>query len=304
MDLNNLDLNLLVSLDALLTEKSVSRAAERKFLSQSAMSSSLRRLRETFQDQLLVTVGRTMILTPLAADLVKPVRDILLHIQAVTSIRPAFDPAVSRRTITLVVSDYACTVFIPEVLRRAKKEAPDIKVRLRPIEYKWGELLQRGTVDFALIVDAMPWDDCPSEPIFTDRLCCSAWSENRIEGERMSLEQYLQMGHVAMEFGGGRLHLQDAHILKKLGYTRNIEVTAPDFNVVPQLVVGTDRIASLPSRLAKLYAKHLPLTLFPIPIDIPPLVEMLHYHKYQELDQASTWFRNLLKEVGKEMPDP
>jgi DNA-binding transcriptional LysR family regulator len=301
MRLNDLDLNQLVSLDALLREQSVSRAAEDVFLSQPAMSSALRRLRETFQDELLVVVGRKMVLTPLATDLVKPVRDILLQIRAVTSTRRTFNPAELHRTITFVASDYAWTVFMPEVLIRAKNEAPHLKVRLRPIEYNWAELLENGTVDFALIADAAHSSNCPAEPIFEDTMCCIAWSKNRDIGDRVSIEQYSQMGHAVVEFSCGRLPLKDERLLKEAGYSRNVEVSAPDFNALPHFVVGTERIASMPCRLAKFYAKHLPLKIFPFPIEVPALVQTLTYHKYQELDRGSTWFRDLLKSVGKEM---
>src|SRR5579871_693075 len=174
MRLNDLDLNQLVILDALLKERNVSRAAERVFLSQSAMSSALKRLRESFHDPLLVTVGRKMVPTPLANELTEPVADVLLRIKAIASSRPAFDPATSDRTISLTASDYAFTIFIPEVLRRVKKHAPHMKVRLRPLGYKVQAELEAGEVDFIITSERLVMDGYPHEPLFVDKFCCMA----------------------------------------------------------------------------------------------------------------------------------
>ena len=105
MRYNRLDLNLLVCLDALIAERSVTRAAERVFLGQSAMSSALGRLRAHFKDEILINAGRSMTLTALGRSLARPVRDILLQVQAVTSLAPTFDPSQSERHISLVASD-------------------------------------------------------------------------------------------------------------------------------------------------------------------------------------------------------
>ena len=112
MNLHLFDLNLLVTLDALLAEKNVTRAGMRMNLSQSAMSGALARLRDFFQDELLVPMGRKMVLTPLAEDLVQPVRDVLLQIQATVATKPHFEPATSTRHFTLAVSDYVTSVLM------------------------------------------------------------------------------------------------------------------------------------------------------------------------------------------------
>jgi DNA-binding transcriptional LysR family regulator len=111
VDLHRFDLNLLVTLDALLTEKNVTRAGQRMHLSQSAMSGALARLRDFFQDELLVPMGRSMVMTPLAEDLVQPVGDILLQVQATIATKPRFDPATSARhfSIAVRITSRACS---------------------------------------------------------------------------------------------------------------------------------------------------------------------------------------------------
>src|SRR5215469_5503956 len=130
MDFGGLDLNLLVALDALCAEKSVSRAGERLHLSQSATSGALARLREAFHDPLLVQVGRKMALTPLAEGLIEPVRDFLLNAEAILHGSPAFDPATSTRKFRVLMSDYVQTVVMTEALPRLEKIAPRVTVEL------------------------------------------------------------------------------------------------------------------------------------------------------------------------------
>lgn len=130
MRFRRLDLNLIVYLDALLAERSVSRAAERVHISQSAMSDALARLRDYFQDKLFVQVGRSMVPTPLAQSMAQPVRDVLLQIELVASSNVQFDPLNSRRKIGILASDYVADVLLNKVLLRLSREAPGISVEI------------------------------------------------------------------------------------------------------------------------------------------------------------------------------
>jgi LysR family nod box-dependent transcriptional activator len=133
MQLNRFDLNLLISLDVLLHEKNVTRAAERVHVSQPAMSAALHKLREYFNDQLLVRVGREMELTPRGLSLVEPVREALLSIQATLGTQPSFDPKTAQREFTIIVSEEAVPGFLPAILRRLAGEAPGIRCRIELI---------------------------------------------------------------------------------------------------------------------------------------------------------------------------
>ena len=130
MHLNRFDLNLLVALDALLTERNVTRAAERVFIAQPAMSRALARLRRQFDDPLLIRVGRELRLTPVAQALIEPVRDALLQVQAALGTRPAFDPARSQRVFSLMVPDFVAPLLMPGVLRNLMAESDSVQVRL------------------------------------------------------------------------------------------------------------------------------------------------------------------------------
>lgn len=298
MDLRGLDLNLLVVLDALLTEKNVTRAGKRIHMSQSATSGALARLRVFFHDELLLQTGRTMLLTPLAQSLMKPVRDIMLQVQATVAATAEFDPATAEREFTIMGSDYAMTVLMTEVLQRVEREAPGIKVELRQTRRTHEDLLNRGEIDFLLMPDIFTSSDHPKETLFEDTHTCVVWAENTQVGNRITFEQYLAMGHVCMAFDDARNPSFEEWFLKNYGFVRRIEVLVPAFTLVPAMVVGTNRIATMHTRLARLYAQYLPLRLVPFPISIPTLTETLQWHRYQDLDPGCLWLRGIIRETA------
>src|SRR6185436_8079299 len=130
MHLDGLDLNLLVVLDSLFCERNVTRAGERIHLSQSATSGALSRLREFFKDDLLVPVGRKMVLTPLAEELALPVRQLLLQAEAIIHRSPHFSAETSQRTFRLVMSDYVATVLMSRALPEIQRQAPGIAIEV------------------------------------------------------------------------------------------------------------------------------------------------------------------------------
>jgi len=299
MRFNKLDLNQLVVLDALLDECSVTKAAQRLFLSQSATSCAMARLRDYFRDDLLVQVGKAMVLTPRAAGLRRPVREVLLQIQAITSDSPEFDPATSDRKIVVETSDYVISVFLGEVLRRASVEAPLMKFRVRTAATLGLSHLENAEIDLLITPDFRAGPAYPAEPIFEDSWSCLAWAENDRIGDVLTLAQYLELGHVIMEWAGGAIVTSDSRAAAALGYVRRAEVTAETFRVVPHFLIGTQRIATLQTRLALMLQRDSPsLRLLPCPYPIPRLVEVVQYNKFQERDPALLWFRQLMREVA------
>jgi LysR family nod box-dependent transcriptional activator len=296
MNLQRFDLNLLVALDALLTEKNVTRAGRRMNLSQSAMSGALARLRGLFQDELLVAVGRRMVLTPLADDLVQPLRDVLLQVHGTIATKPRFDPASSERRFSIAVSDYVTSVLMIDLLRHVKAEAPKITFELRQVGQRAVEDLERGDLDFLIAPEYLA-PVHPTEVLFEDTHICIAWTKNPHVGSSISLEQYLQLGHVIVRVGEEAVANHDERALRRLKHKRIVEVVTPTFDLAPQLVVGTDRIATVPTRLACKYAKFLPLKLLPLPVDIPPIHEKLQWHRAHSQDPANTWLRTQLKKA-------
>jgi len=293
--LSQFDLNLLVALDALLAEKNVTHAGMRIHLSQSATSAALARLRSFFQDQLLVPVGGKMVLTPMAQSLVRPVRNLLLQAQATIAMKAQFDPARSHRHFSVAVSDYVATVFMADALRRVQRRAPHITFELMPTSERALEALEAGTLDFLIVPDVFASRTHPKMPLFEDTHTVIAWIRNSRVGKTISLRQFLEMGHVAIHVGEGPAPNFDELFLRRLKYKRRAEVVTHSFDVVPHLVVGTDRIATVATRLAKIYSKFLPIKLIPLPIAVPAMTEVLQWHKYHDKDPAYVWFRETLR---------
>ena len=294
MELSQFDLNLLVVLDALLTEKNVTHAGRRIHLSQPATSAALARLRHSFQDELLVPVGGRMILTPLAQTLVKPVRNLLLQAQAAIATKSRFDPAVSRRHFSIAVSDYVATVFMAEALASIQKQAPHVTFELVPTSERAVEALEAGNLDFMIAPEIFASKVHPKIALFEDTHTIIAWAKNSRLATTISLADYLDLGHVAIHVGEGAGPNFDEMFLRRLKFKRRAEVVTHSFDVVPHFVVGTDRIATVATRLANKYAKFLPLKLVPLPFDLPPMIEVLQWHKYHDQDPAYSWLRGAL----------
>ncbi|MBN9461616.1 MAG: LysR family transcriptional regulator [Burkholderiales bacterium] len=298
MHFNGLDLNLLVALDVLLTERNITLASRRLHLSQSAASGALARLRDYFGDELLTQVGRRMVLTPLGESLAAPVRDILLRVETTVQTRPQFDPASARHHFKLLMSDYVATVLMTRAIPRLQRAAPGVTLEMLPYSDRQWEALERGEVDFLIMPTQYLQADHPAEPLFEDSYTCIAWSGNDRVGESITLEQYLASGHVTVRFGPQRLPAYDEWFFARYGHVRQFEVITTSFNAIPQFVVGTSRIATMHRRLANFYRDFLPLKLVEPPVEMPRLTEAIVWHQYREHDPASLWLREALKQAA------
>lgn len=296
MHFRGLDLNLLVTLDALITERSISRTGEKIHLSQPATSGALARLREYFRDDLLVPVGRKMVLTPLAEELAQPVRQFLVQAEAVIHRSPAFSPQKSDRTFRLVMSDYVATVLMSRALPEIQRQAPDVTVQVLVPETRL-DWLSRGAADLMVMPKQYLSADHPSEPLFHDDFVCIAWEGNQVAGKRaISMRNYLRLGHVVVRFGEQQeLPAFEEKFMEHFSEARRIEVVTTGFTLIPQFVVGTTRIATIHRRLAQFYAKQLPLKILKPPVEIPGVVESMQWHAIRDGDPGLLWLRRLLK---------
>jgi LysR family nod box-dependent transcriptional activator len=298
MNLHRLDLNLLVTLDALLAERSITRAAARLHLSPSATSGALGRLRSYFGDDILSQIGRRMVPTPLGESLQASVRDCLLHVQATVDVRPQFDPMTSTRTFTLMMSDYVSAVLMPSVLQRTQREAPGVVIELLANNSQPWAVLDRGETDFLIIPQNFVRRTHPSQALFEDEFVCVCWSGNKLVGDTITAAQFLEMSHVIARIGTERPPTIDAWFFERFGHVRRVGVVAMNFTSVPQLLVDTNRIAVMHRRLAMTWIKVLPLKMLPAPFEMPRLVEVIQWHKYREADPGRIWLHSLLKDAA------
>jgi LysR family nod box-dependent transcriptional activator len=295
MRFNKLDLNLLVALDALLSERSVTRAAQTLHLSQPATSGVLSRLREYFKDELLIPVGRQMVLTPMATELSASVRDVLLRIQSTIAVQPDFNPLDSQRHFRVMASDYPISVVLAEAARRMHREAPGITLEIVIPGDTVTEAIERGEVDLLIVPSQYLVGSHPNEALCEETYTCVVWTENDQVGETLTQEQYMGLGHVATFFGNKGHHSLEEWFLKSTSRTRRIEVTTNNFNTLPLLVVGTQRIATMHTRLAEISTRTLPVRIVPSPFDFPKMVWSLQWPRHLSQDDGHAWFRQLIK---------
>jgi DNA-binding transcriptional LysR family regulator len=291
----------LVALDALLAEQSITRAALRLNLSQSATSGVLARLREYFNDELLVQVGRSMVMTPLARDLADPVRGVLLQIQATIEIKAEFDPTTSSRHFRVIASDYPTSVLFPELSRLLSRQAPGVTLEILAPDPNHLLMLDRGEIDVKLMPSKYITDEHPNEILFEDSYCCVVWASNTLVKDTISLEQYMELGHVSTNFGKSVPSFEE-WFFQSTGLSRRVEISTGNFNSLPLLLLGTERVATMHTRLALMFAHYFPLRLLTPPMAIPNLVEHMQWHKFLDNDPAHRWFRGLLRQAARATP--
>ncbi|WP_255517088.1 LysR family transcriptional regulator [Herbaspirillum sp. SJZ099] len=292
-------MNQLVVLDALLSTRSVSKSSERLFLSQPATSCALARLREYFEDDLLVSVGKTNALTPLGSSLIKPVRDVLLQVQTITRARPSFDPSTSTRKFTIESSDYVINVFLSEVIRRASVVAPMMEFDLRSINPQTPDNLENGDAEILIIPHYAIVQGHPKEELFEDKFSCLVCANGAFKDkEELTTEEYFDANHISVEWGGGRRITFDTRVIAAGNKHRKQTVVAPSFSLVPELLIGTDLIATLPHRLAAKITRQFPLKLLPCPTEIPHFTENVQWHKFRDNDPSVLWLRQLFQETA------
>jgi DNA-binding transcriptional LysR family regulator len=311
VNLHQIDLNLLVYLDALLRERSVTQAAQQLNLSQPAMSNGLRRLRTLFDDPLLVRTSEGMTPTERALELEPLVREALARIDRAVQPRSEFRPAEARGVFRIMASDYAESTLLPRVLGKLRRDAPGITLDIMtPSDVSFLDV-ERGKVDMVINrFDAMPqsfhqvhlWDDSfscllsPSHPVLAD----------------FTLENYLKADHVwvsktGMGVGVGvnpddvqRLGWVDV-ALNRLGRKRQIRVFTRHYQAAMTLAEHNDLIVTLPTRAALLKRDNPRVVRRDPPLEIPPLELKMAWSPLLQHNPGNRWLRQLITGTAREI---
>jgi LysR family transcriptional regulator, nod-box dependent transcriptional activator len=292
-DLRGIDLNLLVDLDALLATRSVTAAARRLNLSQSAMSGSLARLRKLFDDPLMVRNGRSLTLTARAETLAGPVREILRQVDGVLTASERFVAATATRTFSISASDYATAILLAPMLRTLSAEAPNVTINLRPRSDDVPTLLREDRADLAIEPrETMGATTLPSAPLFRDRWLCilDAGVNASAVRDGLDLEYYLRLPHIVYSIGQDmQLNLADRH-LAELGLERRIELIIESFLLVPLLVRGTSLVSLVLERSAALRTVEGVVLVEP-PVPVPDINEAMYWNPRHTDDPGHRWLR-------------
>ncbi len=301
MNLNAFDLNLLRVLDALLKERSVTRAGERIGLSQPAVSAALNRLRHHFGDQLLVRSGNDMLPTPRAEALQESVRRALGLVEGVLGRGEAFDARQLDRTVTLLGADFFATTLVPALSRELAVAAP--KVRLRMLDSARGDvgrLLQDDVIDAALERPLVLPDWIASEVLFHSPFAVIARPDEGAiaaaglaPGAVMPLDLFCALPHVLRSIDGGFSGATDA-ALASIGRERRVVLTVPQFHAVSLAVAQGGVIAVVPCQFAEKVAGPMGLAIYRTPLPIPAPAINLYWHARHTGEPAHRWLRALI----------
>ena len=306
MHLNKFDLNLLIALDALLQEKNVTRAAERVFVSQPAMSAALLKLRDYFRDPLLVRAGRDLCLTPRGLSLVEPVREALLRIQATLGTQPTFDPATVERSFSVIVRDHIVPRILPGVLRRLLTEAPKVQCAVEELSHTSLSRLEHGDSDLCVMIDNPQLFGLKAFPewlrvveLKSVRWVCVVCRDHPYIGEELTEELYLSMPHVLSKPQGPGISMLE--LMQRFSKVElNVRVTTQSPFELPFIVPGTTLIATVPESVATRLAPLLPIRILTPPHEIPDSREILVWHKRNEADPGHDWLRSLFIECSRQ----
>lgn len=298
MKVAGIDANLLAALDALLTEKSVTRAARRLGVGQPAVSHALSRLRDHFKDELLVLNGRDYVLTSRAEKLALVVANATRSLSEVFENTPSFDAATSSYRFVVACSDMFGVLVIPELLRTLKREAEHVEVELRAIVTTSKESILTGGVDLALGV----FEDVPpginQQSLYEDPVACVLRADHEQVGTRLTIETYGQLPH--LEIGPVADSIPSLHIdraLAAIGKRRHVTLRVPYYLLAPHILEHTDHVATLSASGAAILAKMARLRVVEPPLDLPTYRYSQIWRNSSNDDSAHTRLRERIASI-------
>jgi len=304
MELRQFDLNLLVAFDWLMQEQSVSRAAERMFVTQSAMSHTLQRLRQQLDDPLLVKTPSGMKPTERAMALIEPVRAVLREVESLIRQPEVFDPVRSQRRFVMAATDYMDFLLIPPLIERIAKEAPGIDIHVKRTDLPFPEKeLETGELDIVVGFEAIlkPASYLSCRKLFEDRMTCLLRQDHpSVQGDTVSLEDYVGLKHMLISRTGTRTGVIDDWLAER-GLERRIALIVPHFLSAPFIVANTDMLLSLPLRIAEQFVRLAPLRVVPVPIELPSYDLVMIWHPLRESDPAHRWLREQIWDVCQDL---
>ena len=296
-----LDTHLLRVLYLVLQERSVSRAADRLGITQPAVSSALKRLREITGDELLVRTRSGMTATERAETLIAPTRAALDAIDSILVMAEPFDPLRSKRVFGVGAPDYFDAFFLSNLIDRFRSKVPNgrLNVRALSLDIDFERLLEEGELDVVVGNWPNPPEYLRTTMLFDDEVVCMLSDRHPLaKKEEISADDYIKAHHLApVRYAGGVRGAVDEH-LHKLGIKRDIRVSLPYFHVAPYVLTTTDLIFTTGRRFAAHYAKFLPIKVMPAPLDFPPLRFYQLWHERTHTAAPARWLREQVAAVA------
>lgn len=297
MALNRLDLNLLHVFDTIYREGSLTRAARALHLTQPAVSHSLSRLRDHFDDPLFTRQGNQMVPTPLARRFLESMRPGLNQIQGAVNQFHAFDPASQRKTYSLGLRDILESTFLPQLMERLEPY-PELEIVSQRIPRREMETqLAAGKLDFAVDVLLPVSNQTSHQLLRRDRLVLIARSDHPLTKGKLTMEEYLKAKHVLVSSRTEGPGIEDFE-LSRLGVQRDIRLRCQHYFAACRVVEETDLLLTMPETYARIIAERASLTLMDPPAELPSIDVHLYWHRAYEKEPALIWFREQLREIA------
>ncbi|MBA6230642.1 MULTISPECIES: LysR family transcriptional regulator [unclassified Colwellia] len=310
MNIAKIDLNLLIYLDVLLREKNVTRSASQLNITQPAMSNGLKRLRNLFNDPILVRTSDGMVPTERSRALAPVIRKILLELEEALQGEEEFNEKHSQRVFRIMASDYAASTLLPRLLRKINEIAPNVTIDIMtPSDVTFHDV-EAGKIDMAINrFDELP-QSFHQKTIWRDSFSCLLSAESPYVAE-FNLDTYLSSKHVWVSktgFGVGvgmdpkdvqKLGWVD-EALARLGKHRDIKVFTRNYHVAMQLAYEDGLIATLPTKAAMLHKDDHKYTIVPPPFDIPDIELKMIWSPLLHHDASHIWFRQLVIEAAEQ----
>lgn len=288
------DLNLLYVFEAMWRDRSVTLAAENLGLTQAAVSSALKRLRQEHGDKMFTLVGRRMEPTPYAVQVSQQLLSALDMIRKATLRRAPFDPSASRRQFTIRTRDVGEVVCFPQLLSDVAQVAPNI--RLRTTFQPLGETvagLASGRIDLALGFLPSLETGIHRRPLFTQHYVCVVRQGHPYAGRELTLRQFKALDHLLVEYSGSG-HQVIERALLEAGLRNQIRIRLPQYLSAPHFILQSDLVWCAPSSLAEKLARFYPLVLKPVPLSLPEFEIALYWHDRFHRDSANQWLRDIV----------
>lgn len=296
------DANLVVALDALLQESNVTRAARRVGITQSAMSQTLARLRHQFDDPILVKVGRQMEPSPFGLRIKARLHTLLNELEAIVGERPTFDEKEASGRFVIATVDYLALVLFPALARAVALRAPGIDLGIQALDQaSIAPQLQQGLVHLYIGVPGQTERALQMQHLFTDSFSVVVGSENPLCAGGMTIDSYASLPHILVS---PRREAESiiSRELGAVGHTRRVAIEVPYFSIVPQLLKKSNLVATVPTRIASLYAEDHGVEVLAPPMPLPEIEICMAWHPTFSADPAQIWLRELVASVSQELP--
>jgi DNA-binding transcriptional LysR family regulator len=296
-----LDLNLLLVFEAMLLYRSVTDAAAHIGITQSAMSNALGRLRKHFDEPLFVNTRSGMLPTPRALELAKPLQQALALVRTASRQRGEFDPRQSKRSFRFHMSDVGEMVFLPALIKRLDEMEASVRIETAQLTSEAvGAQLESGEIDFAAGYLPALSKSVALCPLFREHYVCMTRQSHPVEkGGALKMKDLLAHSHVLIESMGSG-HKVIERTLERHGLKADHALRVPHFMVIPMIVAGTDRIVTVPSRVAKAFATLMRIRIHALPVRIPSFDVSLFWHPRFADDPGVRWMRALMIELFQE----